>query len=156
MTYATPLRFHMILVSFLGVENCRRSYAQKNAVKSVPDIHTDRRTEKTETNIPEAWEIISLAHQPARQLTYTIQNCHGWVTLERRFRNIDKYVSYCLHTNLIMIDTPLWKNWPTLEMTQMHGQPRNLRVKYASFTGALTVNACLLDIPVYCMDYVTS
>ena len=69
-----------------------------------------------------------LLYWSVRQRLYSEQ-FHGWVTPKRSFWKVFKYTSLCLHTNLIMIDTTTWKNWPTHETTQMHGLPRCRQLK---------------------------
>ena len=60
-------------------------------------------------NCPEL-AIAILPHQPGVQLAFTGPNCHGSMAPERSLPYVVKYTSYCLHTNLIVIDTTTWKN----------------------------------------------
>ena len=69
-----------------------------------------------------------LPYWSVRQRLYSEQ-FHGWVTPKRSFWKVFKYTSLCSYTNLIMIDTTTWKNWPTHKTTQMHGLPRCRQLK---------------------------
>ena len=53
------------------------------------------------------------------------------------FWKVFKCTSLCLHTNLMMIDTTIWKNWPTHETTQIHGLPRCRQLKHRLCVSAL-------------------